>query len=325
MFKHQKILITGGLGFIGSNLAIRLIGQGAEVTLLDSMIPEYGGNLHNIEPIKDKVQINYCDITDINAMNHVVQGKDIIFHLAGQVCHILSLSDPFPDIEYNIKGTLILLEAVRKYNPQAKIVYTGTRGEYGEVQSLPAKEDEAMNPKGLYELTNLTAAKMFLLYYNNHGVKSVVTRLTNIYGPRSQMKTHKYGVVNWFCRLAIDNQEIQVFGDGKGKRDLVYVDDVVDALCLLAQNENCFGQVFNIGNDKYFTFIEIVENIIKVAGAGSYKFAEFSEERKKMEPGDFYSDISKIKKYTGWTPQTALADGLTKCIQYYKQNKRYYW
>lgn len=324
-FKNRNVLVTGGLGFIGSNLSLELVKQGAHVTIVDSMIPEYGGCLFNIDPIKNNVHINFCDITDKNAMEHVIREKDYIFHLAGQVSHVMSLTNPFPDIDYNITGTAILLEGCRKYNPNTVIVFTGTRGQYGSSTKLPVDESAPTNPKGIYELTNLTAEKMFKIYFDNHGIKSVLPRLTNIYGPRAQMKSDKYGVINWFIRKAIDNEPISLFGDGSIKRDVVYVDDCVEALLQLAECEQCYGEIYNVGDDTPRTFKEIIELIIKINGYGEYKFTPFSEERKKQEPGDFYSDITKIEKAIGWRPKTSFEQGLAKTIEYYKQYKNYYW
>ena len=325
MFKDKKILVTGGLGFIGSNLVMRLVNEGAQVTVVDSMIPEYGGNLFNINEIKDAIKVNYCDITDKNAMEWIVKDQDYIFHLAGQVSHLLSFTNPYNDIDYNITATVILLEACRKNNTTAKIIYTGTRGQYGSATHFPVTEESPTNPKGLYEITNLTAEKIFLVYNEMHGIKSVLTRLTNVYGPRAQMKTHKYGVANWFVRLAIDNESIPIYGDGLIKRDFIYVDDTVDALLQLALKEECFGQVFNIGSDYVSNFKELAEVIIDTTGQSKIEFTPFSEERRKQEPGDFYSDISKIYKYIGWKPKVSLREGISRTVDFYKKNKSYYW
>ena len=213
-FKGKTALITGGMGFIGSNLAIRLANLGAKVTVLDSMIPDYGGNEFNLAPVKDRVRINYCDIRDESALDYLVRGQDYVFHLAGQVCHLMSLSNPFPDIQINITGTAVLMEALRKHNPNAICVYTGTRGQYGSSVSLPVNEEAPTNPKGIYEISNLTAEKIIKVYNDVHGIRSVLLRLSNIYGPRSQMMHSRFGVCNWFVRLALDNDTIQVYGDG---------------------------------------------------------------------------------------------------------------
>jgi UDP-glucose 4-epimerase len=324
-FKDKKVLITGGLGFIGSNLAIKLVKSGAKVTLLDAMIEGHGGNLFNIEPVKDEVILNVSDIRDENSMNYIVRGKDYIFHLAGQNDHVLSLTNPFPDIDINIKGSAVLLEACRKYNQDVKLIYTGTRGEYGPAVKCPVSEDAPINPRGLYELSSLTVQKLFQIYNHNHGIRSVTLRLTNIYGERSQMKHSRFGVANWFIRLAIDNETIKVFGDGAILRDFLYVEDTVDAILISATCENAYREVFNVGSDKPSSFLELAKTIVKITERGRWKFAPFTPERAATEPGDFYSDISKIKKIIGWEPRINLEEGLINTIDYYKKYKQFYW
>ena len=318
-------LITGGLGFIGSNLALRLVELGAHVTLVDAMIPEYGGNLFNIEPVGDQVTINFGDICDRHAMDWLVRGQDYVFHLAGQVSHVMSLTDPYPDIEYNIKGTVVVMEALRRFNPHAKLVFTGTRGQYGPAVKLPVSEDAPTNPKGIYEISNLTAEKIIQVYNDIHGIRSVLLRLTNIYGPRAQMKHSHYGVVNWFIRLAIDDQTILVFGDGSILRDFLYVGDCIEAILLAATYDAAVGEIFNVGVDRPTSFKELAEMIVRVAGTGRWEFAPFTPERKAQEPGDFYSDISKIRRVLGWEPRTGLEEGLRLTIEYYREHKGRYW
>ena len=324
-FQGARALVTGGLGFTGSNLAIALVEAGAEVTIVDAMIPGYAGNLFNIEPIRSRVTVNFCDVRDVNAMNHLARGRDFVFHLAGQVDHILSLTDPFPDIDINIKGTAVVMEALRRHNPGAKLIYTGTRGQYGPAVSLPVNEDAPTHPKGIYEVSNLTAEKIIQVYNDSHGIESVLLRLTNIYGPRAQMKHHRYGVVNWFARLAIDDETIQVFGDGKILRDFLYIDDAVEAIMMSALAPQAVGEVLNVGIDQPTDFVELAETIIEAAGAGSWQFTPFSAEREAQEPGDFYSDISKIRRLVGWQPRTSLREGLRKTIDYYRAHKAHYW
>jgi len=324
-FKGKKVLITGGLGFIGSNLAIKLINLEADVTLMDAMIPEYGGNLFNIESIRNDVHINFSNACDEYSVNYLVEGKDYIFHLAGQVSHIMSMTNPFPDIEINIRGTTVLMEACKKYNRNAVVIRSGTRGQYGPATKLPVDEKAPTNPKGIYEISNLTAEKVMKVYNDNFGIRCVLLRLTNIYGPRAQLKTHHYGVANWFIRLAIDGETIKVFGDGQLKRDFLYVDDCVNALLMTAINEKAYGEIFNVGVDKATTFLELVKIIIEKAADGRWKFAPFSPEREAQEPGDFYSDISKIRNVTGWEPQVELEKGVEKTIEYYRKYKKYYW
>ena len=324
-FQGARVLITGGLGFVGSNLAIRLVQAGAHVTLMDAMIPEYGGNLFNIEPIRDRVTVNFGDICDRHAMDWLVRGQDYVFHLAGQVSHVMSMTDPFPDIEYNIKGTLVLMEALRRHNPRARVVFTGTRGQYGSAVRLPVAEDAPTNPKGIYEISNLTAEKIIQVYHDIHGIPAVLLRLTNIYGPRAQMKHPHYGVVNWFVRLAVDDQTIKVFGDGQIKRDFLYVDDCVEAMLTCAATDAAYGEVLNVGIDQPTNFLKLVQTLIQVAGSGHWEFAPFSPERKAQEPGDFYSDISKIGRLVNWRPRTSLEEGLRQTVRFYQAHKHHYW
>jgi len=323
-FKGKTALITGGMGFIGSNLAIRLAELGAKVTILDAMIPDYGGNVYNVSE-SEQIRINFCDIRDQQAVNWLVRDQDYVFHLAGQVCHLMSLSNPFPDIEMNITGTAIVMEALRKHNPKAIVVYTGTRGQYGPAVSFPVNEEAPTNPKGIYEISNLTAEKIIKVYNDVHGIRSVNLRLSNLYGPRSQMMHSRFGVFNWFIRLAMDDETIQLFGDGSILRDFVYVDDCIDAILRVATTPECYGEIFNVGSDKPITFRELCDTIVKVAKSGRWQFTEFSAERKAQEPGDFYSDISKIERFTGWRPTTELEDGIRKTIEFYSTCRDHYW
>jgi UDP-glucose 4-epimerase len=324
-FEGKEVLVTGGLGFVGSNLAARLVDCGARVLLMDAMIPGLGGNLFNVDPIRDKVVVNFSDIRDEHSMNYVVRGKDFIFHLAGQNDHVLSLTDPYSDIDINIKGSVVLLEACRKFNPEARLVYTGTRGEYGSVAKLPASEDAPINPKGLYELSSLTSQKIFKIYNDNHGISSVTLRLTNIYGERAQMLHSRFGVANWFIRQAIDGETIRVFGDGQILRDFLYVQDCVDAILMAASSEQAYGEVLNVGDDKASSFLELAKVAIEEAGSGDWEFASFTEERAAQEPGDFYSDISKIRRIVGWEPTTSLRAGVKQTVDFYRHNKPQYW
>ncbi len=324
-FRGKKILITGGLGFIGSNLAIALAKQGADVTILDNLTPNQGGNLFNVEPIKRKVTVNYSDIRDASAVSQLVKNKDYIFHLARQTDHILSQTDPFPDIDINVRGTTILLEACKKENPTVKFIYTGTRGQYGKAIKLPVAEDAPTNPRGISEVTNLAGEKIVQIYHDIHNIKSIMLRLTNIYGPRGQMRHDHFGVVNWFIRLAVDGVPIPVFGDGKLKRDFIYIDDAIDAILRTASTDACYGEILNVGYNKPQTFLTLAKTIATLCKNGSYTFTEFTRERAAQEPGDFASDIRKIKKYTGWRPTTSLKDGIAQTVKYYRKYKNHYW
>jgi len=321
----KNILITGGLGFLGSNLAFKLVDLGAQVTLLDAMIPGYGGNLFNISPARAKLTVNFADVRDASVMDYLVRERDIIFHLAAQVSHVKSLTDPFPDIDINIKGTAILLEACKKNNPGAVIVRTGTRGQYGPAVSLPVREDAPRAPKGIYEISQQSAEEIARVYHDIHGLRCVNLRLTNVYGPRAQMQSPDYGVVNWFIRQAIDHKPIKVFGDGLIKRDFVYVDDCTAALIAVATRENCYGQVFNVGHNAPSNFLDLAKLLCRLEKGATWEFAPFTPERAAQEPGDFYSDISKIQASAGWRPKVSLEDGLKRTLAFYSLHKTHYW
>ncbi len=324
-YEGKKILITGGLGFIGSNLALKLVELGSHVSLLDNMTPDYGGNLFNIQPIKDQVNVIRADVRDVDQIQQAIGEKDVVFHLAGQVCHVMSLENPFPDIDINIKGTAVIVEACRRYNPGIKIVFTGTRGQYGPSTHLPVSETAPTHPRGIYEISNLTAEKIVQSYNDVHNIKGVMLRLTNIYGYRSQMMHSRYGVVNWFVRLGMDHNPIPIFGDGKIKRDFVFIDDCIEAILICGAEEKAVGEVINVGHDQPQNFLQVAETLGQIDSSVKWEFVPFSAERKAQEPGDFYSDISKIKKICQWTPKTSLLEGLQKTWDYYKDNKSNYW
>jgi len=324
-FQGKRVLVTGGLGFIGSNLSVQLVELGARVTILDNMMPRLGGNLFNVKEIMDHIQINFSDVRDEHSMDYLVKKQDLIFHLAGQVNHVDSIRNPIQDLDINCRGTLVLLESCRKYNQKVKIIFSGTRGEYGASVKLPVGEDHPTNPKGIYAVTNLSAEKMVLVYDDVHKISGTCLRITNTYGPRHQMAHDEYGVLNWFIRKAIDNELIPVFGDGHILRDFLYVDDLVECFLQVAICPSAYGEVFNVGTGIPISFIDLAKKIVEVAGSGKVAFTEFTKERKEVEPGDYYTDISKVRKVVGWTPKTDLSEGLKKTIEFYRKYKKEYW
>jgi UDP-glucose 4-epimerase len=313
------------LGFIGSNLSAQLMKLGAKVTIVDNMIPRLGGNLFNVREIADHIHINFSDVRDAHSMDYLVKGQEFIFHLAGQVNHVDSIRNPIQDLDINCRGTLVLLESCRKYSQEAKIIFAGTRGEYGASVTLPVNEDHPTNPKGIYAVTNLTAEKMVLVYDDVHKIPGTCLRITNTFGPRHQMAHDEYGVLNWFIRKAMDDEVVPVFGDGRILRDFLYVDDLVDCFLQVASCDKADGEVFNVGTGIAISFIDLAKKIVEIAGRGRVTFTEFTQERKDVEPGDYYTDISKIKRVVGWNPQTSLEEGLRKTIEFYRKYKKEYW
>ena len=324
-WNEKKILVTGGLGFIGSNLAIRLVQEGARVTLCDAMIEGYGGNRANIREVASRVDVAICDVRDESAMAELVAGQEVVFHLAAQVSHVMSLSNPYPDIDINIKGTAALLEACRKKNPGAVVVRSGTRGQYGPKVRLPVSEEAASDPRGLYEISQLSAEMICRTYTRIHGIRTVPLRLTNVYGPRAQMKHSQFGVVNWFVRLALSGEPIPVFGTGKILRDFLYVDDCVDALLKAGGEPAAIGEIINIGSDQASTFAEVAETLVEIVPGAEWRYTDFTPERRAQEPGDFVSDISKARRLLSWEPSVSLRTGLERTVAFYRERRGDYF
>jgi UDP-glucose 4-epimerase len=321
----KRVLITGGLGFIGSNLAERLVRDGARVAVCDAMIEGYGGNFANVASFRSDLEVHLTDVRDEAGMARLVEDRDVIFHLAAQVSHVLSLSNPYPDIDINIKGTAVLLEACRRHNPGALVVRSGTRGQYGPAVRLPVSEETAADPRGIYEISQLSAEMICRTYTRIHGVRTVPLRLTNVYGPRAQMRHSHFGVVNWFVRLALEGRPIPVFGTGRILRDFLYVDDCVEALVAVAAQPAAVGEVVNVGNDRASTFLEVAEILRDIVPGTEIVFTDFSPERRAQEPGDFVSDITKIRRLTGWEPRVALPEGLARTVRYYRERRAEYF
>jgi UDP-glucose 4-epimerase len=317
-YRGRRVMITGGLGFIGSNLAHRLAALGADILLVDSLIPDYGGNLHNIEGIEGIVTVNVADVRQASTMNYLVQGRDVIFNLAGQVSHIDSMKDPFTDLEINCRSQLTILEACRHHNPSSKVVYASTRQIYGKPHHLPVTEQHLVRPTDVNGINKAAGEHYHLVYNNVFGIRACALRLTNIYGPRQLLKHNRQGFIGWFIRLAIEDQEIQIFGDGSQVRDFVYVDDAVEAFLLAGATDTVNGEVFNVGGDEQISHADLVELLIRVAGSGRYRFVDWPAEKKAIDIGSFFADASLFKSRTGWSPSVSLAEGLARTIAYYR-------
>lgn len=325
-YKGKKVLITGGLGLIGSNIASKLVEFGSDVTILDAMLPLYGGNLFNIEEIKDKIAINIADIRDISALNFLVKEKDIIFNLAAQVSYIDSQTDPLLDLDINCKGHLLLLEACRNVNPGVKVIFSGSRLEYGEIMGKEmVTEDHPLRPKSFYGIHKVVGEFYHLMYYKLHGIKSVAFRIANPYGIRHQMKHSKYGIVNYFIKKAMENETIEIFGEGDQLRDYIYIEDIVFAMLAAGITEKADGEVFNLGSGSSIQFQKMVSVVVDVVGRGSIRKIPWPENYKIIEGGDFECDISKAEIILDWKPQYGLKEGIEKTVHFYKNYGKYYW
>ncbi len=319
-FKNKNVLITGGLGFIGSNLAIKLVELGANVTIIDSVIPEYGGNLKNIESINDQVKINYSDVRDEFSIKYLIKNQDFLFNLAGQTSHIDSMHNPFQDLEINAKSQLSILEACRKNNPDIKIVFASTRQLYGRPQYLPVDENHPIIPVDVNGINKMSGENYHLLYNNIYGIKTCVLRLTNTYGPRLRIKDARQTFLGIWIRNIIEEKPFLIFGDGSQIRDYNYVDDVVDAFILAALSNKTNGHIYNLGDPNPITLKETASLLIEENKKGTYNVIPFPEDRKSIDIGDFYANFSKINKDLGWYPKTSFREGISETLIYYKKN-----
>lgn len=318
-------MITGGLGFIGSNLAARLISLGARVTLVDSMIPEYGGNLRNIAEIQQDVSLNISDVRDVHAMEYLVQDKDYLFNLAGQTSHIDSMNDPYTDLEINCRSQLSILESCRKFNTDIKLIFAGTRQVYGVPKYLPVDENHTIYPVDVNGINKIAGEWYHILYNNVYGIRSCVLRLTNTYGPRMRVKDARQTFLGIWIRQILEGNTIKVFGDGRQLRDFNYVDDVVDAMLAAALSEKTNGQIYNLGSSEHISLEDLAKKIIELNGRGEFEKVDFPADRKAIDIGDYYADFGKIHEDLDWKPGIKLDDGLGRTIEFYRENRNHYW
>jgi UDP-glucose 4-epimerase len=322
-YRGRKVLVTGGLGFIGSNLSRALADLGAEVLAVDSLLPEYGGNLFNLAGYEDKVRINIADVRG-HGMVYLVKGQEVLFNLAGQVSHIDSMTDPFTDLEINCRSQLSILEAVRKGNPDLKIVYAGTRQVYGRPRTLPVDENHLLTPTDVNGINKISGEFYHLVYHSVYGIRASSLRLTNTYGPRQLIRHNRQGFIGWFIRKAVLGEEIQLFGDGTQKRDFNHVDDVVDAFLRAGSAPAADGEIFNLGGEAPLSLLDLTKMLIELGGGGSYTLVPFPPERKRIDIGDFHADTGKIRKTLGWQPTVSLRRGLADTIDYYRRHREHY-
>lgn len=324
-FRGRRVLVTGGLGFIGSNLARRLVEAGAEVLLVDSMIPEYGGSVANIAGIEDEVTVNIADVRDVHSLPYLVGDCEVIFSLAGQTSHLDSMADPYTDLEINCRAQLSLLEACRLVNPDARIVFASTRQIYGRPEYLPVDERHPINPVDVNGINKTAGEWYHLLYGQVYGIPVCVLRLTNTYGPRMRVKDARQTFLGYWLRQIVAGEEIAVFGNGLQKRDFNYVDDAVDAFLLAATRDEAIGKTYNLGDSEVVNLLDLARKLVELNGDGSFRVVPFPEDRKAIDIGDYYSDFTRIKTDLGWQPRIGLDEGLRRSIDFYREHGSSYW
>ena len=326
VYEEARVLITGGLGFIGSHLAKALAELGADVTIVDSRIPDYGGNHYNVREIKDQVRINYSDIRDPWSIRYLVRDKDIIFNLAGQVSHIDSMTDPQTDLDINCKSQLALLEACKENNPNARIVFAASRQQYGKPEYVPVTEDHPLVPMDVNGINLIAGESYHLLYNNIYGIRTVSLRLTNTYGPHLLMKHGRQGFIAVFIRSAIEGRDIDVYGDGSQLRDFTYVSDAVAAFLTVALVEGTYGNAFNVGGLEPISLLEVAKLCQELAGmGGGVRTVPWPRDREKIDVGSIYIDHTRLAAATGWEPTVDLRAGLSRTVEFYRDHGEHYW
>jgi UDP-glucose 4-epimerase len=323
-FSNANVLITGGCGFIGSNLARRLVRLGARVTLADSLIPSYGGNFANIEDIRDQITLNISDVRDSHSMCHLIQGRDYLFNLAGQTSHLDSMTDPFTDLEINATAQLAILEAARQYNSGVRIVFASTRQLYGRPAYLPVDEAHPINPVDVNGINKLAGEYYHLLYSRVYEMRCSVLRLTNTYGPGMRIKDARQTFLGVWVRNLLREEPVRVFGDGLQLRDFNYVDDAVEAFLLAADSPEAVGMALNLGCTEVINLKDLAGKLVHIHGRGSYEMVPFPPERKAIDIGDYYSDHSLATRTLGWTPSVSLDQGLSRTLDYYSKHAKHY-
>ena len=324
-FAGADALITGGLGFIGSHLARRLVGLGAKVTLVDSLIPEYGGNLFNIHDIRDQVTVDLTDVRDAQAMAALIKNRQFLFNLAGQTSHLDSMTDPLTDLNINAAAQLQILEACRLHNRDLKIVFASTRQVYGRPKHLPVDENHPLNPVDVNGINKLAGEWYHLLYNDVYRIRACALRLTNTYGPGMRVKDARQTFLGIWIRQLIEQKPIHIFGDGEQRRDFNFVSDVVQALLDAAASDASDGQIFNLGHRENVSLKQLAELLIRTNGGGRYEIIPFPEDRKTIDIGDYYADFRKIESQLGWLPQVTLETGVPETLEYYRRHHPHYW
>ncbi len=319
-YAGSRVLITGGLGFIGSNLARKLVDLGSQVVLVDSLVPEYGGSLHNVAGIDTAVRINISDVRDEHSLQVVLRDQDVVFNLAGQTSHLDSMTDPYTDLEINCRSQLSILEACRRHNPEAKIVFASTRQIYGKPRYLPVDEAHPIEPVDVNGINKTAGEWYHRLYGDVYGLRVTALRLTNTYGPRMRVKDARQTFLGYWLRMVVEGSEFVVFGDGSQLRDFNFVDDVVDAFLVAAADEGANGRVYNLGGEPAVSLAALAELLVSVAGSGTFRIVPFPPDRKAIDIGDYFADASRIRSELGWMPKIDLEEGLSRSVAFFREH-----
>ncbi|MGC2413123.1 MAG: NAD-dependent epimerase/dehydratase family protein [Stellaceae bacterium] len=322
-FRGAHVMVTGGVGLIGSALARRLAGLGAELVLLDSMVAEAGANLANIADLGGRVRVNIADIRDAAALRHLLTGQDFLFDLAGQTSHLDSMNAPEFDLAVNCTAQLQLLELCRAVAPGVAIVHAGTRQIYGRPRYLPVDEEHPLRPADVNGVNKMAGEAYHLLFHDVYGINTRSLRLTNVYGPGMRIKDARQNFLGIWLRRTLEGDAFEVWG-GEQRRELLYVEDAVEAFLDAALSRDTAGLALNVGGGEPYTLIALAEALIRANGGGSFERREFPEDRKRIDIGDFVTDDRRFRQLTGWAPQIGLDDGLARSLDYYRRHMASY-
>ncbi|MGO8917444.1 MAG: NAD-dependent epimerase/dehydratase family protein [Stellaceae bacterium] len=314
-FAGARVVITGGLGFIGSTLALRLVELGADLLLIDNLFSEYGGNLFNVAPIREQVAVEIADIRDVRQMRTLLGGCRYLFNLAAQTSHLDSMADPETDLAINCRAQLTLLEACREVCPDAHVVYASTRQIYGRPLYLPVDEKHPLRPVDVNGVNKMAGEAYHILFHDVYGIHAVALRLTNTYGPRMRIKDARQTFIGVWLRAVLEGRPFEVW-DGAQFRDVTYVDDAVEAFLLAALSPAAKGAVFNIGGDR-LRLGALADALVAANGGGSFELRDFPAERKRIDIGDYYADDARFRDATGWRPTVSTAEGLRRSLDYF--------
>jgi len=328
VFSGRRVLVTGGLGFIGSNLALALADAGAQVTVVDARYPRHGANPHNLDggaagAQRERIAVVDADLADPRA-HAAAADAEIVFNLAGQVSHVDSMENPVFDLDVNTRSHIALLESLRHDNPDVAVIFTSTRQLFGKPHYLPVDEDHPVAPVDVNGISKHATEQLHLLYGECYGLRSTVVRLTNVYGPRQRLRDDYQGFLPIFVRHALLGEPIHVFGEGEQRRDCLYVDDVVECLLRAALVPEAAGEVFNVGNDEHLSLREIADAVVAAAGSGRVECIAWPDDRDAIDIGSYFGDSSKAKRMLDWSPGTRFVDGIAATVAFYRRHLEWY-
>lgn len=322
-FAGKRVLITGGAGLIGSAIAKRLVGMNADVTVIDALLPQNGGNRRNLRDVADRIKLVVSDVRHSASVETLVDGIDVVFNLAGQSSHLDSMTDPLTDLDINSRAQVGILEAVRHANPRAKVIFASTRQVYGKPTYLPVDETHRVHPVDVNGINKLSGEWFHRLYHEVYGMRTCVMRLTNTYGPGMRIVDARQTFLGvWILRL-LRAEPFEIWG-GAQLRDFNYVEDVADAFLAAALSENADGRVFNLGSPEVVSLRQVGEMLVELNGGGRFEIREFPEERRRIDIGDCYCSFAAIDATLGWRPRMSLRNGLQRTLEYYRDNMEHY-